>query len=150
MSQQLYTWLRMDETTRLLAHGSDKKAQVVTQSELSALLTENRIPPITVVQRKMGINPDGKSKAINPWNDNFIAIKPAGVIGEIQPAIEDSELIEEDNVDYINAEAMVFAFPSGAPVPPPGRWPVNTPRAQPVLSPLSPRLGRLFAAKSAA
>jgi len=103
MSQQLYTWLRMDETTRLLAHGSDKKAQVVTQSELSALLTENQIPPITVVQRKMGINPDGKSKAINPWNDNFITIKPAGVIGEIQPAIEDSELIEEDNVDYINA-----------------------------------------------
>lgn len=51
----------------------------------------------------MGINPDGKSKSINPWNDNFIAIKPAGVIGEIQPAIEDSELIEEDNVDYINA-----------------------------------------------
>lgn len=44
MSQQLYTWLRMDETTRLLAHGSDKKAQVVTQSELSALLTENQIP----------------------------------------------------------------------------------------------------------
>lgn len=44
MSQQLYTWLRMDETTRLLAHGSDKKAQVVTQSELSALLTETRYP----------------------------------------------------------------------------------------------------------
>lgn len=43
------------------------------------------------------------AKAIQPWNPNFIAIKPAGVIGEIQPAIEDSELIEEDNVDYINA-----------------------------------------------
>lgn len=103
MSQQLYTWLRLDETTRLLAHGSDKKSQLVSTSELSALLTENQIPPITVVQRKMGINPDGKRKAINPWNDNFIAIKPAGVIGEIQPAIEDSELIEEDNVDYIDA-----------------------------------------------
>lgn len=103
MSQQLYTWLRMDETTRLLAHGSDKKAQVVTTSELSALLTENQIPSITVIQRKMGISPDGDRKAINPWNDNFIAIKPAGVIGEIQPAIEDSELIEEDDVDYINA-----------------------------------------------
>lgn len=103
MSQQLYTWLRMDETTRLLAHGTDKKAQVVTTSELSALLTENQIPAITVIQRKMGISPDGERKAINPWNDNFIAIKPAGVIGEIQPAIEDSELIEEDDVDYINA-----------------------------------------------
>ena len=103
MSQQLYTWLRMDETTRLLAHGSDKKAQVVTQSELSALLTENQIPLSLWYSVRWVSTPDGKSKAINPWNDNFIAIKPAGVIGEIQPAIEDSELIEEDNVDYINA-----------------------------------------------
>ncbi len=103
MSEQLYTWLRMDETTRLQAHGSDKKAQTVTESELTAMLTENRIPSITVIRRKMAINPDSQRKPINPWNDNFIAIKPAGVIGEIQPAIEDSELIEEDNVDYINA-----------------------------------------------
>lgn len=103
MSQQLYTWLRMDETTRLLAHGTDKKAQTVTQSELKALLEENQIPPITVIQRKMAINPDSQRKAINPWNGNFIAVKPAGIIGEIQPAIEDSELIEEDDVDYINA-----------------------------------------------
>lgn len=103
MSQQLYTWLRMDETTRLLAHGSDKKAQVVTTSELSAVLEDNQIPPITIIKRKMGINPDGKEKVIDPWNGNFIAFKPAGVMGEIQPAIEDSELIEEDNVDYINA-----------------------------------------------
>lgn len=103
MSQQLYTWLRMDETTRLLAHGTDKKAQVVTTSELSALLTENQIPAITVVQRKMGVAKDGKRENINPWNDNFIGIKPTGVIGEIQPSIEDSELIPEDNVDYIDA-----------------------------------------------
>ena len=103
MSQELYTWLRMDSTTRLLAHGSDKQAQVVTKSELNAILEENEIPTITVVKRKMGISPDGKNKVINPWNPNFIAIKPAGVIGEIQPAIEDSELIEEENVDYINA-----------------------------------------------
>lgn len=93
----------MDATTRLLTHGTDKQAQVVTSSELSALLTENEIPPITVIKRKMGVDKDGKRNTIQPWNSNFIAIKPAGVIGEIQPAIEDSELIEEDNVDYINA-----------------------------------------------
>ena len=51
----------------------------------------------------MGVEKDGKRKPLQPWNPNFIAIKPAGVIGEIQPAIEDSELIEEDNVDYLNA-----------------------------------------------
>lgn len=103
MSQALYSWLRMDESTRLMAHGSDKKAMVVTKSELDALLEENEIPKITVIKRKMAVDYDGKTKKINPWNDNYIAIKPSGVIGEIQPAIEDSELIEEDNVDYINA-----------------------------------------------
>lgn len=103
MSQGLYSWLRMDESTRLMAHGSDKKAMVVTKSELESLLEENEIPKITVIKRKMAVDFDGKTKKINPWNDNFIAIKPAGTIGEIQPAIEDSELIEEDNVDYINA-----------------------------------------------
>lgn len=103
MSQDLYTWMRMDESTRLMAHGSDKKAQVVKVSEFNALLEENQIPPITVITRKMGIDKDGKRVEIQPWNRNFIAIKPAGVIAEIQPAIEDSELMEEENVDYMNA-----------------------------------------------
>lgn len=103
MSQDLYTWIRMDETTRLMAHGNDKKAQVVKVSEFNSLLEENQIPPITVINRKMGIAKDGKRLEIQPWNRNFIAIKPAGVIAEIQPAIEDSELMEEDNVDYMNA-----------------------------------------------
>lgn len=103
MSQELYTWLRMDESTRLLAHGSDKKAQVVTTSELEALLTENQIPKITIVRRKVAVSSDGKRVPLEMWNKNCIAIKPAGVIGEIQPAIEDSELFEEKDVDYINA-----------------------------------------------
>ena len=103
MSQDLYFWLRMDQTTRLLVHGEDKSAQTVTVSQFESLLSENQIPPVTVVTRKMGIDKDGKRHSIDPWNHNFVCIKPAGVIGEIQPAIEDSELMEEDGVDYINA-----------------------------------------------
>ncbi len=103
MSQDLYYWLRMDGSTRLIAHGNDKKESVVTTSEMESLLAEHEIPKITIARRKMGIDMDGKRKAVEPWNHNFIAVKPAGVIGEIQPAIEDSELIEEDDVDYINA-----------------------------------------------
>lgn len=103
MSQDLYFWLRMDPTTRLLAHGTDKQAQVVTESELSALLTENQIPKITVITRKFAIDRDGARNTLEPWNHNFIAIKPEGKIGTIQPAIEDSELIPEKDVDYIDA-----------------------------------------------
>ena len=103
MSQDLYFWLRMDQTTRLLAHGSDKQAQIVKESELTALLEENQIPKVTVITRKFGIDRDGVRKTLEPWNHNFIAIKPEGKIGEIQPAIEDSELIPEKDVDYIDA-----------------------------------------------
>lgn len=103
MSQDLYFWLRMDPTTRLLAHGTDKQAQTVKESELTALLEENQIPKITVVTRKFAIDRDGVRKTLEPWNHNFIAIKPEGKIGEIQPAIEDSELIPEKDVDYMDA-----------------------------------------------
>ena len=95
MDQKLYTWLRTNEQTRLLVHGNDKSAQTVTKTQFADLLSENEIPAITVVKRRMAI--------VEPWNGNYIAIKPAGKIAEIQPAIEDSELMEEENVDYMNA-----------------------------------------------
>lgn len=103
MSQDLYFWLRNNEATRLLVHGKDKMAQTVTKSELDTLLAENEIPGITVITRKMAVDKDGKRNNLTPWNKNFIAIKPSGKIGKIQPAIEDSELMEEENVDYMNA-----------------------------------------------
>lgn len=103
MSQDLYFWLRNNEATRLLVHGKDKMAQTVTKSELDTLLAENEIPGITVITRKVAVDKDGKRNNLTPWNKNFIAIKPSGKIGKIQPAIEDSELMEEENVDYMNA-----------------------------------------------
>ena len=103
MSQDLYFWLRNNVRTRLLVHGQDKSAQTVTKSQLDTLLEENEIPKITVVTRKMAVDKDGKRNALTPWDKNFIAIKPEGKIGKIQPAIEDSELMEEENVDYMNA-----------------------------------------------
>lgn len=103
MSQDLYFWLRTNANTRLMVHGTDKKDETVTKSQLETLLTENEIPAIKVITRKMAINPDGGRATVEPWNHNFIAIKPAGKVGEIQPAIEDNELMEEENVDYMNA-----------------------------------------------
>lgn len=103
MDQKLYMWLRTNAQTRLLVHGEDKAAKTVTKSQFEDLLSENEIPAITVIKRRMATNPDGKRAIVEPWNGNYIAIKPAGKIAEIQPAIEDSELMEEENVDYMNA-----------------------------------------------
>lgn len=103
MDQKLYMWLRTNAQTRLLVHGKDKNAKTVTKSQFEDLLSEHEIPAITVIRRRMATNPDGKRAIVEPWNGNYIAIKPAGKIAEIQPAIEDSELMEEENVDYMNA-----------------------------------------------
>ncbi len=103
MGEDLYFWLKADQTTRLMAHGTDKKDKVVTESEMQALLADLQIPKVRVITRKFALDRDGERNEIDPWNHNFIVIKPEGKIGEIQPAIEDSELIEEDNVDYMDA-----------------------------------------------
>lgn len=103
MAQDLYFWLKRDALTRLLAHGTDKKDMAVTETEFKNLLSENQIPAITVVTRKMAQDVDGNRTAVEPWQHDYICIKPAGKIGEIQPAIEDNELMEEENVEYMNA-----------------------------------------------
>lgn len=103
MAQDVYFWLKRDALTRLLAHGTDKKDMAVTETEFKNLLSENQIPAITVVTRKMAQDVDGNRTTVEPWQHNYICIKPAGKIGEIQPAIEDNELMEEENVEYMNA-----------------------------------------------
>ena len=108
MSQDLYFWLKMDATTRLMAHGTDKQAKVVTETEMKALLTENDIPEIKVITRKFAIDRDGVRKSLEPWNHNFIAIKPAGKIGEIQPAID----VCADTMQYALLERRVPKIPA--------------------------------------
>lgn len=103
MAQDVYFWLKRDALTRLLAHGTDKKDMAVTETEFKNLLSENQIPAITVVTRKMAQDVDGNRTTVEPWQHDYICIKPAGKVGEIQPAIEDNELMEEENVEYMNA-----------------------------------------------
>lgn len=103
MAQDLYFWLKRDALTRLLVHGTDKKAMAVTETQIRDLLTENQIPAVTIVNRKMAQDVDGERTTVEPWQHNFICIKPAGKVAEIQPAIEDNELMEEENVEYMNA-----------------------------------------------
>ena len=83
--------------------GNDKAASIVTKEELDAEFEKNGIPKTRVIRRKMAISKDGERESIDPWNHNKIVFKPAGVIAEIQPAIEDSELMEEPDVTYMNA-----------------------------------------------
>ena len=101
----LYSWIINSPAVRRAIKGTDKSGQVVTPVELNNMLDQFELPPITKIVKRNSIAEDGvrKPTLVNPWNDNMIVLKPAGYIGEVQPAFEDNAIIEEPNVEYIDA-----------------------------------------------
>lgn len=105
MSPSVYAWLINSPAVRRAIKGTDKSGQAVTPAELNAMLQQFELPAITLINKRNAVTEDGKRKTelINPWNDNVITLKPAGKIGEVQPAFEDNAIIEEPNVQYTDA-----------------------------------------------
>lgn len=104
VSPALYAWIITNPNVRKAIKGSDKSGQAVTPAELNAMLEQFELPAVTKINKRNAVAEDGKRKEqlINPFNDDVIVLKPAGVIGEVQPAFEDSEIIPEKDVDYID------------------------------------------------
>lgn len=103
MAPELIAFIRRDINIRESAYGKDKSAKVVSVADLNTLFTDNGLPKVREITRLVAIEKDGDRQALDPWNHNMIVFKPAGKVGFIQPAIEDNELFEEDNVDYMDA-----------------------------------------------
>lgn len=105
LSPALYAWMLNCPAVRQAILGKDKGVGVVTDEQFAATLRSYSLPAVTQVVKRNAIAKDGKREAtlLNPWNDNMIVFKPAGKIGEVQPAFEDNEIIEEQNVSYIDA-----------------------------------------------
>ncbi|MBQ0161082.1 MAG: hypothetical protein KBT28_10760 [Bacteroidales bacterium] len=102
-SPELYTFILRDKTVRKAVLGNDKSSAMVTNDQLSATLSAYGIPKITQIRKRTAIEKDGKRSLLNPWNGDNLVFLPAGKIGEVQPAVEDSDLIPEANVSYINS-----------------------------------------------
>lgn len=104
VSPALYAWIITNPNVRKAIKGSDKSGQAVTPAELNAMLSQFELPAVTKINKRNAVAADGKRKEqlINPFNDDVIVLKPAGVIGEVQPAFEDSVIIPEKDVDYID------------------------------------------------
>lgn len=108
MSPKTFVLMQRDKVVRKMVYGNDKSTALVTIPDMNAALTAYGLPPITQVTRKMAIERDGKRSLVNPLLNNsedseHIVFLPTGTIGEIQPAVEDSDLIPEENVSYINS-----------------------------------------------
>ena len=108
MSPKMMTLMMRDKVVRKMVYGSDRSSSLVTMPDLNAALTNYGLPPITQVTRRMAIEKDGKRSLVNPLLDNEndserIVFLPTGNLGEIQPSVEDSDLIPEENVSYVNS-----------------------------------------------
>lgn len=108
MSPKIMTLMMRDKVVRKMIYGSDRSSALVTLPDLNAALTNYGLPPITQVTRRMAIEKDGKRSLVNPLLDDAndserIVFLPTGNLGEIQPSVEDSDLIPEENVSYVNS-----------------------------------------------
>lgn len=106
MAPELISFMRMDEGIRTAIFGNDKKAKIAKLTELNEYLSENELPPVKEIRRLVAIEKDGEAEPNDPWNHNMIVFIPEsenGKLGVVQPSIEDSELMEEENVDYMDA-----------------------------------------------
>lgn len=106
MAPELISFMRMDEGIRTAIFGNDKKAKIAKLTELNEYLSENELPPVKEIKRLVAIEKDGEAEPNDPWNHNMIVFIPEsenGKLGVVQPSIEDSELMEEENVDYMDA-----------------------------------------------
>lgn len=106
MAPELVSFMRMDEGIRTAIYGKDKSAKIAKLTDLNDYLSENGIPPVKEVKRLVAIEKDGEASPQDPWNHNMIVFIPqtdTGKLGVVQPSIEDNELMEEENVDYMDA-----------------------------------------------
>lgn len=100
----LYAWIINNPNVRRAIKGNDKSGQAVTPAELNAMLEQFELPTLTKINKRNSIAKDGKraETLINPYNDDVIVFKPAGKIGEVQPAFEDNAIIPEKDVEYVD------------------------------------------------
>nr|DAI97832.1 MAG TPA: capsid protein [Caudoviricetes sp.] len=105
ISPALYYWFLNTQSVRRAIRGTDKMASPITPAELSQTLKAYELPDFTIVNKRNAVAEDGKRKPtlINPYDDDVLVFKPAGIIGEVQPAFEDNSIIPEPDVTYMDA-----------------------------------------------
>jgi hypothetical protein len=107
MSPEMVAFIQQDINIRKTIYGTDKSSQIASNDELSSLFKKNGLPEIREIKRLNAIEKNGEREVLNPWNVNQIVFVPKGKFARVQPALEDSQLIEEDNVDYIDADKSI-------------------------------------------
>jgi hypothetical protein len=113
MAPDIRYWLLQSMSIRRAVLGENHATRIVREDELDAILRSSGLPPVRVINKRVGVQKDGVVKPENPWDDDVIAFLPRtrdGRIGEVQPAVEDSRIIPDPNVNYAETqEGIVIA-----------------------------------------
>lgn len=106
IAPSLYAWFINLPAVRRAIKGSDKSGQIITPAELANTMASFELPTLTIINKRNSITKDGQREPtlINPYNDDVLCFKPAGKIGEVQPAFEDNSIIPEPDVTYMDAD----------------------------------------------
>jgi len=107
MAPEVLYWILGTTKLKQVIHGKDKVDSLVTEQMFDSTLTAWGLPPVTQIEKKNAVQKNGKRSLIDHWNKDYICLKPAGLLGQIQPAFEDNEIIEEPDVTYMNADGGI-------------------------------------------
>lgn len=103
MSPEIMYYMMRTSLIKKNIFGTDKSNSTVTVEQFNSMLKANDLPTVEVITKKNRIQKDGNTIIVDPWNSDVVCLIPEGKIGEIQPAFEDNEIVEEENVQYTNA-----------------------------------------------
>lgn len=102
----IYSFMTRELGVRKATYGTDRSSAMVRDDDFQNTLAGYGIPTVRPIRKSVGIEVDGEPSTINPINPNVIVFLPEGkngLIGEVQPAVEDSDLIPDENVSIIQS-----------------------------------------------
>ena len=100
----IYSFMTRELGVRKATYGSDRSSAMVRDDDFQNTLAGYGIAPVHTIRKRVGIEVDSKITTLNPINANNIVFLPEtedGKLGEVQPAVEDSQLIPDNNVSEL-------------------------------------------------
>lgn len=88
--------------------GSNAKF-VVTEESINEYMRANKMPPLVIVNERIGIEKDGKIDTINPFNENNLVFVPAGKLGTVHNALAIETMEPVQGINYASYDRTLVS-----------------------------------------
>ncbi len=102
MSNETMLRLARFTTIKKAIYGTDKQNTPLMLDFMNEQFQRFGLPPVMVVKKQNDVLVNGKRTTVNPWNSDRVVFVPAGKLGVVKTAFEDSQIMPEENVSYSN------------------------------------------------